>query len=235
MDLHCKNAPVFGFPMCHFHGGPSPKRGWYGPGVGIVTGENSRFQITKLAAKYNELTKSGQFLSNRQALEIIRSRVRQLAERIDLNEAPDRLAKLSRLWAEYREQRKNGAELEALKTAAQIDEEFQAAYHDYAAWKQMFEALDLDRKMVESEVKIAKDMRAILTAEDAFHLEAKLLASIIQAASEIILDEKLRAKLLKRIEYEFARLIGDGDFGEAEERFERSRREIIDSVSSTLD
>jgi hypothetical protein len=200
-----------------------------------MTGEYSRFPIARLAAKYNELTKDGRFLSNRHSMEIIRNRVQQLAERIDLNEAPDRLAKLQKLWSEYRTLESAGDHLEAKKFQIKIDAEFEAAYHDYAAWTQMFEALDLDRKMVESEVKIAKDLKAILTSEDAYELAAKLLAAIIEAANSLIFDDALRGRFLKRIQYEFARLIGDTSIRETDERSDGGSREIIDSVSSSVD
>lgn len=168
-------------------------------------------------------------------MEIIRTRVQQLADRIDLNEDPMRLSKLMKLWSEYGDARRTGDELEARKISILISAEFEAAYHDYASWQQMFEALDLDRKMVESEVKIAKEMKAILTAEDAYELAAKLLASIIEAASSIILDDATRGKFLKRIQYEFARLVGDKRGGEDDEGLGGSSREIINSVSGVVD
>lgn len=217
------------------HGGPVPARGWYGNGKAIVTGEHSQFQIARLASKYNELTENGRFLSNQQSMEIIRTRIRQLAERIDLNEAPDRLAKLRDLWEDYSKASGKGDHLEALKVKVEIDNEFEAAYHDYMSWQQMFEALDLDRKMVESEVKIAKDLKAILTAKDAYELAAKLLAAIIEAATSLILDTNLRGKFLKRIQYEFARLIGDRSGTEDSSGPDGGGGEVVDSVSSYVD
>lgn len=234
-DMHCQRYASFGSDFCPQHGGPSPARGFYGLGIAIVTGEGSKFAIAKLASKYLELTKDGRFLSNRHSMEIIRTRVQQLAERIDMNEAPDRLRRLSELWADFLIQDANGDQLEARKTKIMISAEFEAAYHDYAAWTQMFDALDLDRKMVESEVKIAKDLKAILTAEDAYELAAKLLASIIEAAQSIILEDNVRSKFLKRIQYEFAKLVGDRGSREDDEGLGGSSREIIDSVSSSLD
>jgi len=200
-----------------------------------MSGVDSKFQIARLAAKYNEMENDGRILSNRRSLEVIRTRIQQLAERIDLNQDPMRLAKLQELWQDYRAQRLVGDELEARKTAILIDAEFEAAYHDYMAWQQMFEALELDRKMVESEVKIAKEMKAILTAADAYELAAKLLASIIEAASSLILDDNIRGKFLKRIQYEFARLIGDRGSGSDSETVGGGSGEIIDSVSSVVD
>lgn len=200
-----------------------------------MTGERSQFPIARLASKYAELTENGRFLSNQQSMEIIRTRIQQLAERIDLNEAPDRLKVLGILWAEYNNCLAASDGMGAAEAKLKIDAEFEAAYHDYAAWSQMFEALELDRRMVESEVKIAKDLKAILTAKDAYELAAKLLAAIIEAANSLIFDTQLRARFLKRIQYEFARLVGDRSIQEDAEGPDGSSREIIDSVTSTVD
>lgn len=201
-----------------------------------MTGEASKFPITKLASKYLKMTTDGRFLSNQQSLEIVRARIQQLADRIDLNEAPDRLAKIVGMWNEFKAQGGTaGGTLESRVVAKAIDMEIEKAYHDYAAWQQMFEALDLDRKMVESEVKIAKELKAILTAKDAYELAAKLLASIIEAATSLILDDATRGKFLKRIQYEFARLVGDRTDREVDEGFGGSGSEIVDSVASVVD
>ncbi len=200
-----------------------------------MTGENSRFPIARLAAKYSELTHNGRFLSNQQSMEIIRTRIQQLGERIDANEAPERLRTLQKLWWKYWECMDGDDRLGAIKVKREIDAEFEAAYHDYMSWQQMFEALDLDRKMVESEVKIAKDLKAILTAKDAYELSAKLLAAIIEAANSLIFDPQLRGKFLKRIQYEFARLIGDGSFSQDSDGSDGGSGEIIDSVTSSVD
>lgn len=234
-DLHCNNYAAYGSKLCSSHGGPVPSRGWYGKGKAIVTGEHSNFPIAKLAAKYLSMTTDGRFLSNQQSLEIVRARIQQLAERIDLNEAPDRLAKLKELWDEFRELDGRGNHLEANIVKKRIDDEFEAAYHDYAAWQQMFEALDLDRKMVESEVKIAKDLKAIMTAKDAYEFGAKLMAAIIEAASALIVDDNVRSHFLKRIKYEFARLVGDRIDAEDPDRPGGSSGEIVDSVAGNVD
>ncbi len=169
-------------------------------------------------------------------MEILRTRIQQLAERIDFHQAPDRLALLLELWKEYRIVGGGSSDgPDAIKVRLKLDAAFEATFHDYMAWEQMMEALELDRKMVESEVKIAKDLKAMLTAEDAFELAAKLLAAIIQAASEIIFDETVRSRFLKRIQYEFAKLIGDRGGREDTPGFGGSGGEVIDSVTSTVD
>jgi hypothetical protein len=171
----------------------------------MTTGAGSSFPLTRLAAKYNEMKTDGRILSNRHSIAIIRHRVEQLIERIDKNDAPDRLNKLNKLWKEMRGFEAIGNIVEATLTKKEIDEQFEAAREDYMAWEQMFNALDLDRKMVDSEVKVAKEIQAILTAEDAYELVAKLLASVIQVVND--------PNQLKRIQYEFTRIVGDTPVG----------------------
>ena len=82
-----------------------------------------------------------------------------------------------------------------------LDDLFEKARTDYEAWNQMMMALDLRRKMVESEVKVLKEIKAIMTAEDAYELTAKLLAAVMRVVED--------PKKLKQVQYEFTRLIGE--------------------------
>ena len=91
----CTRSAVYQFHYCHQHGGPRPTMGIFGKE------SMSRFPIVKLSEKYDRMQKSGRLLSNRAAIEVVRTRIQQLAERIDMNHAPDRLATLGKLWADY--------------------------------------------------------------------------------------------------------------------------------------
>lgn len=168
----------------------------------MTKGKGSNFQLTRLAASYNEMQTDGRLLSNRRSLDVVRRRIEQLAERINFEDAPDRMRKLARLWKLYRENYNNRKLIEAEQVADEIDANFDAAYHDYAAWEQMLTAIDLDRRLVESEVKVAKDLHAMLTSEEAYELVAKLLAAVLRVVSD--------PRQLKAIQYEFTRLVGDG-------------------------
>lgn len=149
----------------------------------------------------------GRLLTNRMSVEVVRKRIVELAERIDLNQAPDRLANLQKLWGKYLSAK---GTMDEMPFKVELDAEFERAYHDYAAWHQMFDAIDLDRKLVESEVKIIKDMRAVLTAEDAYALTAQLLAAIINTTNSIEnVPDKVKLDFLKRIQYEFTRIVGE--------------------------
>lgn len=229
-DMRCGHAPVAGYAYCSYHGAPAPDRNFYGGGK-MTTGSGSQFPLTRLAASYNRMMKDGRVLSNRQSLEVVRKRIEQLAERIDLNDAPDRMAKISELWRKYVDCVDGGQSTEAHRLRGDLDDEFEKAYHDYAAWKQMFEALDLDRKMVESEVKVLTQIKAILTMEDAYELSAKLLAAVMRVVDD--------PKKLKQVQYEFTRIIGEsGDRvapGYGEEDGGGGGEEVIDSGSGEVD
>lgn len=170
-------------------------------GTGLTTGSGSGFPITRLAAKKEEMEKSGALLTNRRSIDVVRSRLQELLERIDGRDMGERMAALFNLWEKYKEAEKHGEDLKLLETRQALDEEFERVYHDYKSWEQIMDVIDLDRKLVESEVKIAKDMHAILTAEDAYDLIAQFFAIIIRH-----IDDPTK---LKAIQYDITRLIGD--------------------------
>jgi hypothetical protein len=83
-----------------------------------------------------------------------------------------------------------------------LDKEFEKVYHDYAAWQQVFGALDLRGKMVERELKVLKEIKAIMTAEDGYELATKLLAAVMR----VVGDDPHK---MKQVQYEFTRIIGE--------------------------
>lgn len=178
-----------------------PSRNFYGTGI-MTTGSGSSFPLTRLAARYNQMKKDGRVLSNRNAIDVIDTRISQLLERIDLNEAPERMVILSEMWKQYELELDSGQNAAAYMTRKSISAQFEKAYHDYMAWKQTFEALDLRGKMVEREVKVLKEIHAIMTAEDAYELVAKLMAAVIRVNGD-------DPKKIKQVQHEFTRIIGE--------------------------
>lgn len=172
-----------------------------------MSGENSNFPLVRLAATYKKMESDGRMLSNRRSIEIVRYRIGQLLERIDVEDAPDRLKRLGKLWEKFKRVRYTD-ELEMVKVQKALDEEFEAAFHDYAIWAQMFEALDLEKNLVESEVRIVKDLKAIMTAEDAYQMIAKIFATIMEVEED--------PKKIKRYQFEFTKMIGEGELLDAE-------------------
>ena len=213
-DLRCGKWAVPGYRYCEDHGGPAPSRNFYGKGRGIVSGEDSQFALTRLAAKYVELQKDGRILSNRAGIQVLDDRIVQLLERMGQQTFPDQLVTLRGFWEEYLAVE---GTVDSIKIKRKLQAAFDAVYHDYMAFHQIEESLELRSKMVEREAKIAKDLHAILTAEDAYKLVAKVQAAIISSINqEPGIPDKVKSHFLKRIEYEFTRIIGEGS-GEGSE------------------
>lgn len=193
----CGRPAVKDFSECQDHRGPNPNKGQYG-----MQSDLDKFPLVKLAQIYRKMITDARVLSVRASIEVVRGRITQLAERIDFNDAPDRMYRLDKLWREYVDANERKADSEVKVLEHQITAEFDKAHEDYAAWQQMLQALDLDRKLVADEVKIVKEMHAILTAEDARDLVAKMLSIVLRVFGE-------DRKGLRQVQYEFVRLIGD--------------------------
>jgi len=184
------------FSVCQNHGGPNPYKGRYGTEADLA-----KFPIVRLADRVRQLQEDPRTLSNRASIDIVRSRIMQLAERVDVQDAPDRLEKLSGLWEDFIEADKGGKTSESVVLKHKISKQFEKAREDFMIWSQMFEALDLDSKLVEREMKVVKQIHAFLTAEDAYDLVAKLLAVVTD-----VVDDPQKLKI---IQFKFTRMIGD--------------------------
>jgi uncharacterized protein (DUF433 family) len=218
----CQASPSPGYKRCSQHGAPAPTAGFYGKEY-YKTGKGSSKRLMKVASKYVEMTTDAAIATLKPAIEVVRTRVYQLLKRIDQNETPDRIARLYDLWKNYlKAEWKDYKEKNIAK--AELDAEFEKAYHDYESWKQIFSALDLERKLSESEMKILKDMKALITSEDAYELTAQLVAACVRVLQN---DQPL----LKQIYYEFAKIIGDGLVDESG----NGDGEIIDIRTSSMD
>lgn len=161
----------------------------------------SNSRLMKLAGKYAQMITNGRILSNRAAIDVIDTRVQQLADRIEENDMPQRMILLQNIWEEFKQARDRDNGAEEIVAIKKLDAYFEKTYHDYAAWSQLLEIFDVRRKLVDSEVKTIKEIKAILTAEDAYNLVAKLLAICIRVVED--------PKKLRIIQSEFSRVIGE--------------------------
>jgi hypothetical protein len=158
-------------------------------------------RLMKIAQKYENILSNGRVLSNRAAVDTLDARIIQLANRIEENDMPQRMAVLNETWHEFREAYDRDKRSDMVVAIRNLDEYFEKTYHDYAAWNQLVEIFDVRRKLVDSEVKTIKEIKALLTAEDAYNLVAKLLAICIRVVQDPV---KLRI-----IQFEFSKVIGE--------------------------
>lgn len=199
-DRACGKYEVPGYDFCENHGGPAPSRDWYGRGNRIKNGTNSKFPLLQLASRFQDIQSDARIQSNRPLIQIVQARIVQLLDRLDANETPDRLKRLYELWQAFRNA-PNG--VEETKNLHLLDKEFDKVYHDYESWKQIMDAMSLHKDLTAAELKIFKELQAILTAEDAYNMVAQLMAAILKHVDD--------PKTILRIQYEFTRIVGVGN------------------------
>ena len=160
---------------------------------------------TELASKYLEIKSDPQAQTLRPLHSILNSRLMVLLDRVNVGDSSSRMEKLVQLWERFVKwhpglhQYFHGAE--PIKAFKALEDEFEATVHDYAAWNEIYRLIDEKRKVSESEMKILKDMKALISAEDAFDLVAQVLAAVTK-----VVDDPQK---LEEIRFELAILIGD--------------------------
>lgn len=175
-----------------------------------MTGKNSKSQLARLSSKYLEMQKSGPLISNRAALSVLDERFLELFDRMEENYSPKRITKIIDAWEKMKENLP-GLKMwvkdrpEAQRAYNTLDSEVDKAYHDYEGWRQIGELIDLRQKVSSSEMRMLKDMKALISAEDAYELVAQLLAAVVK----VLGDEPNGPKLIKAIHYEFAQILGE--------------------------
>lgn len=220
-------ASSMGGPYCVAHGGTNMRNKWKGTHTGapLVTGKQSKSLIPRMASKYLEQTNDSMYMLNKKSIDLIDARILELLDRTDSESSPERMERIVNLWREFRATVPNivgfiNQDKQASKAFYSLEAEIEAAFHDYAAWRQIFEALELRRKHTESEMKILKDMKALMTAEEGMELASQLFAAILK----VLKDEPKGQTYIHLIRIEFERITGAGDISETSP----GREEIID-------
>lgn len=202
--MRCRMPAVYGTKFCPKHGGGYPKsRGTY-PGVTLKTGKSSKFPINRLAASFIEATEDPELLSLREPLAVIHIRIQELLEKVNVEEAALRNRSVRDAFDEYKHYRRTNNEVKKSEAFLKLDTEMSLAYDEFRAWDQIFRAIEVRRKLSESEVKRLKEMHQFITKEEAYKFLAKVQAAVIKVLGD-------HPKLLKRIQFEFIQLTGDGD------------------------
>jgi hypothetical protein len=171
-------------------------------GNGYMTSNRSKYTVPRYAAKYLEMIKDPELLSQRETIAIIDMRIQELLDRIDHDKSDKRWLAVMKAWAEYKGAR--GTIKETEKYIA-LDNLMEAAEHDYESWRQIFSAFDVQRKVKESEMKRLKEMNMMLNVEEAMKLSAGLLNAVLEVVDD--------PRALQSIRTKFIRLIGDAGVG----------------------
>lgn len=230
----CKNYRVKGYDFCHLHGGKPNLKARYEPkrGRAIMTGEHSSSPVAKLAAKYIKMSESGPLVNNSKVLSILDDRIIELLNRIEENYSENRVKKIIKAWQDLKSGFPGMEKWVADKPTANkafhtLEIETEKAYHDYESWNQVGDFMKMRSTVSKEQVSILKDLKAMITAEDAYELSAQLLAAVVT----VLKDEPNGAKLTKSIHGEFARILGEPSL----EPLGGREQEIIDIDTSRMD
>lgn len=230
----CRAWTIKGSKYCAVHGGKSflKYKKSSRKGRPIVSGSSSKSIVANLASKYVQMQKSGPLQSNRAVLDALDTRLFELLDRVEQNYSENRIKKIISAWealkkaipgmAMWLKDNPNGR-----KAYQTLDAEVDKAYHDYESWKQIGEFFDLRRKVSVDEMKILKDMQALISAEDAYELAGKLLGAVLQ----VLGDQPNGSQLINLIHGEFETILGEPHI----EKTGRREPEIIDIDTSRMD
>lgn len=217
----CGHMPVRGSTVCTNHRGP--KQEFPGMGRPVVSGTRSTNLVARLASKYLQVNKDPLYVSLRHSLYAVRSRIGELFERVGENYDENRIGELKTLWEKYKNQ-EWGDYKHKLVAQKKIDAVFERAFHDYQSWNQIMKLIDLEGKQAEREMKILKEMKALMTVDDGMELVAKMAAVCIKELQD-------EPNLLKRILRGLTKIVGTGTL----DRAGAGSGEVIDYESGIVD
>jgi hypothetical protein len=190
----CQQSPLLGRERCKFHGGATPRGTdsphWQGKGYSkdLPTALADRVKVIR---QFNDLT------STVDELELIVARVGEQLndlETLDGTAIIDELMDIAHLLREARGADKPDTAIDAAidRIASLIGD----ATHVKKTWRSIFEAVELKRKLVETQIK--RDILDSTTMTGAQALT--FVAEVKMAALEEIKDEQDRARFMLRVQ-----------------------------------
>jgi hypothetical protein len=174
-------------------------------------GGESKYRVVRLSADYNKIKASPELTSLGPLEAILAGRLMELIERVDTGDMPERMQALRDEWIEFKRTHPNIDTMypheSAKKSFAKIDEIMDRVYHDYKAWEQILDVVEQKRKLSETKIKLLKELKVLIGADDAYKLVAQLLAVVTKVVDD--------PNAIRQIQYEFAKAVGDLDIPES--------------------
>lgn len=196
----CKTSPITGRNRCRLHGGASP-RGLAHPRTSH--GKYSKDLPSRLALRYEEARTDEELLALREEIAVIDVRLGDLLTRVDSGESGAVWRKIKKTYRDMSRAVRAGNQQEFAELLNEMGQLINRGHGEYAAWNEIFKAVESRRKVTESERKRLTDMKQIMTAEEATHLlsfvvatirkhvkDRRTLASISQEISKYVVDRR---------------------------------------------
>jgi hypothetical protein len=175
------------------HGGKIP-RGQALPQ--FKSGRYSKFLPARMAAKYQEAQADPELLSLRSELALLDARIAELLGRVDTGESGAIWEALQQAWALFRGARAQQDVPKMHLAVEQLDRLMDRKVADSAAWREIDEAIEQRRKLVESEQKRLVALQQVITAESAL----TLMGVLVDIITTHVRDQPTLAKIVADIQ-----------------------------------
>ena len=198
----CKKSPLQGRNRCRLHGGASPRGvdspNWRGRGY-------SRDIPSRYLARLDQILEDPELAGMRQELALIDARMGELLSRLDDGDTKEAWARVEEVMNSLDDaieakpiEGEDPYEMlleRGRKIAGILHTTVQEHRADGKTWDELYEVVDLRRRVSQAETKREVDLSGSLTAKQAMALVAAIRAAI----SETVTDEAMRLLLNQRI------------------------------------
>jgi hypothetical protein len=167
-----------------------------------IVSKKYTFKSEELAKRFEEEFNDPELIALRRPMALTMARVSQLLERVDSGVSDQLWRDALKQFGKLKSAIHGQDETEIQTELSKLDAIFERVMHDYESWSQIFEALELQQKLSESERKRLMEMKAYMSAEEAMKLVSALGAAIYKHVQDPL--------VIRRILYEFTRLTGGG-------------------------
>lgn len=180
-ERRCNGKAVKGKTVCRMHGGKSLS-GIASPT--FKTGEHSKYLPARLHEKFNESYNDPRWRSLREEIAVTRTRIKELMQRLGKDDGGELWALLVKARTEYT-RAVLGKDTERMGAAiADMTALIDRGASDEATWRELADAHDNLRRLLETEMKSMVAAHQMITVERAMNMAASLAAVVKQNVTD---------------------------------------------------
>lgn len=197
----CLKPALYGHRFCAHHaniGSPSGPRLYKNRRASKYHGALP----ARLVAAYEASLDDGRLLQMREEVALLDSRIVDLLARVDSGESGRLWGKLGESHQEFSLARRQGKVELMQEKLAELEALIAAGKHDAEAWREIQQALDLRRKLVESERKRIGEQQQAVTAEQLAGFMSTLLELLTHEIDDTATLSRISNKLYQMVTIE---------------------------------
>lgn len=195
----CQQPPAPGRTRCRFHGGATPR------GLALPQTKSGRYSKdlpTRLAADYQAAREDPELISLRDQIALVRARQADILRRVDTGEASAMWEKLATAAQAFHDAAARGDPSGSLVAAQEMARLATKGRGEWRTWRDLFEAIELDRRLTDSERRRLEAIQEMLSADRLMLIVGALVDSVRRHVSD-------RAQIA-RIQADIGQLLGGG-------------------------